>query len=56
MSSRLKLKMVSVMAVPEHWKHFEALAHRQGLSISAALRQLIVRELRKASNVGAPKK
>jgi hypothetical protein len=53
MSSQLKLKMISIMAVPEHWKQFTALAHDQGLSISALLRQVIAREVRRAAQEAA---
>jgi post-segregation antitoxin (ccd killing protein) len=49
MPSDLNLKMVTVMAVPEHWEQFTALARAQGLSISALLRQMVAREVRRAA-------
>jgi len=49
MSGLCKLKMVTITAVPEHWAQFAILARSQGLSTSAAIRQLIARELYKAA-------
>jgi hypothetical protein len=53
MSSPLKLKMISVMAVPEHWQQFAAVARAQGLSKSSLFRQMVVREIHRAAKEAA---
>jgi post-segregation antitoxin (ccd killing protein) len=47
----LNLTPVTVMAGVEHWKQFTALARSRELSISALLRQMVAKELRRAARL-----
>jgi hypothetical protein len=42
------MKVTSVAFVPKHWAQFQKLAASQGVTAGSLLRQLIVRELRRA--------
>jgi post-segregation antitoxin (ccd killing protein) len=47
--------MASIMVTSDHWAQFKTLAHSQGLNLSAALRQLIAKELRRVAKEAAAK-
>jgi post-segregation antitoxin (ccd killing protein) len=47
MAHSLNLRNANIMVTPAHWAQFKTLAHSQGLNLSAALRQLIAKELRR---------
>jgi hypothetical protein len=53
MSNPLCTKLVAVQMVPDSWEQFKKLARSQGLSSSSLLRQMVARELRRASKQAA---
>ena len=53
MTTKLNLKMISVMAIVEDWNQFASLAQSEGLSTSGKFRQVIRRELQRAAKEAA---
>jgi hypothetical protein len=45
----LIVKTATITVSPNHWAKFAVLAHSEGVSISAKLRQMVAKELRQAA-------
>ena len=51
MVSPLEYKVISLSVTPNLWVEFIGLAHAEGLTASAKIRQMVARELRGAARV-----